>query len=77
MKTPVPVAIVLDEEQYNRAVKRIAELGVCRSGSIEEAEQLALLNAVGVWQQRRATKRRRYGRSHHPDVNEPRPLSGD
>jgi len=41
--------IVRCPEDYERAVERIAELGIPSAGSVEEAELDALLDATDEW----------------------------
>ncbi|TCR63454.1 hypothetical protein EV560_108101 [Bosea sp. BK604] len=49
MRTPVPVATIYNDDEWQRAAKRIVELGRCKFGSVEEAEKLALTNAISAW----------------------------
>jgi hypothetical protein len=51
MQVPAPEIIILNADEYRRAVRRVAELRNARKGSIDEAERSGLMAAVAVWEQ--------------------------
>jgi hypothetical protein len=52
MKTPPPVAVITNAEEYERARREVDRLASAKAGSVDAAVRLALLRAIAVWERR-------------------------